>query len=101
MYVSTSKSPIEVVPVPDAVICTPNWVLFTFPADHRVPQRSSGPPRVYTVGVVFNATVFGVPTGKPARRSCTVTEVEALENALKVIPKPEMPEVKATAKEKP
>ena len=53
------------------------------------------------MGVVFKVTVFGVPMGKPARRSCRVAEVEALENALKVIPKTDSPEIKATAKEKP
>ena len=53
------------------------------------------------VGTVFRATVFGVPTGTPDNRSCRVAEVEALENALKETPNPEMPEVSAIEKAKP
>jgi hypothetical protein len=55
----------------------------------------------YTVGVVVNCTVFGVPTGSPACNNCSTKDVDALDHAWKVVVNPETPDVKGTANAKP
>src|ERR1700676_761250 len=101
-----SRSPANEVPEPEAVICTPNCVLFTFAADHTYPQPSLGPPKLYVVGTVVRVTCFGVPSGTPACKSWNVNVVGALtmagaEYAMNVTLNPEIPFVNATENENP